>query len=135
MYRIAVCDDEEAVRAQIIRVLSAHPRRDSFSVVEFSSGEALLESLRAGQTYLLLILDIQLQEQNGVTVGRLLREELKDNTTQLLYVGFNTQRGLCRDIQVRKGIAQAINREDMERWAALFQPPDAGELRGEYGPG
>ena len=33
--------------------------------------------------------------------------------TQLLYVGFNTQRGLCRDIQVRKGIAQAINREEV----------------------
>ena len=44
--------------------------------MEFSSGEALLNSLRAGQAYLLLILDIQLQYQNGVTVGRLLREEL-----------------------------------------------------------
>lgn len=35
----------------------------------------------------------------------------------------------------RKDVFQAISREDMERWAALFQPPDAGELRGEYGPG
>ena len=35
----------------------------------------------------------------------------------------------------RKDVFQAISREDMERWAALFQLPDAGELRGEYGPG
>ncbi len=91
MYQIAVCDDEEAIRSQIIRVLSAHPSREAFSIVEFSSGEALLNSLRAGQAYLLLILDIQLQDQNGVTVGRLLREELGDNATQVLYISAHTQ--------------------------------------------
>lgn len=47
---------------------------------------------------------------------------------------------LCRRLEHRvqagrKDVFQAISREDMERWAALFQPPDAGELRGEYGPG
>ena len=114
MYRIAVCDDEEAVRAQIIRVLSAHPRRDSFSVVEFSSGEALLESLRAGQTYLLLILDIQLQGQNGVTVGRLLREELKDNTTQVLYISAHTQYAMeLFDVRPLNFLTKPLNEEKL----------------------
>lgn len=57
----------------------------------FPSGEALLESLRAGQTLFLLILDIELQAQNGVTVGNLLREELGDNATQVLYISAHTQ--------------------------------------------
>lgn len=91
MYQIAVCDDEEAIRSQIVHILAAHPRREEFGVTAFSSGEALLESLRAGQTFFLLILDIELQAQNGVTVGKLLREELGDNATQVLYISAHTQ--------------------------------------------
>ena len=91
MYQIAVCDDEEAIRAQIVRVLAAHPRRGEFVVSEFSSGEALLDSLRAGQTFFLLILDIELQSQNGVTVGKLLREEFRDNATQVLYISAHSK--------------------------------------------
>ena len=84
MYQIAVCDDEEAIRSQIIRVLAAHPRRDDFTVTEFTSGEALLDRLHSGQTYFLLILDIELQAQSGVAVGKRLRDELRDNATQVL---------------------------------------------------
>ena len=91
MYQIAVCDDEEAIRAQIVRVLAAHPRRGEFAVSEFSGGEALLDTLRAGQTFFLLILDIELQSQNGVTVGKLLREELQDNATQVLYISAHSK--------------------------------------------
>lgn len=90
MYQIAVCDDEDAIRAQLVRVLDAHPQRSAFSVAEFSSGEALLADLRAGQTFFLLILDIELQDQSGVTVGKLLREELRDNATQVLYISAHT---------------------------------------------
>lgn len=91
MYQIAVCDDEKAIRAQIIRVLDAHPQRNMFSITEFESGEALLDSLRAGQSFFLLILDIELNSQNGVTVGKLLREELRDNTVQVLYISAHTK--------------------------------------------
>ena len=52
MYQIAVCDDEEAIRTQIIQILAAHPQRDAFGVTAFPSGEALLESLRAAAMFL-----------------------------------------------------------------------------------
>lgn len=91
MYQIAVCDDDEMIRAHIARVLAAHPCWKDFSVVEFPSGEKLLDSLRTGQTFFLLILDIELQDQNGVTVGKLLREELRDNATQILYISAHTK--------------------------------------------
>lgn len=86
MYRIAICDDEAAIREQVIRILDAHPSREKFTLSEFSSGEALLDSLRSGRTYLLLILDIELETTNGVALGRLLRQELRDNATQILYI-------------------------------------------------
>lgn len=91
MYQIAVCDDEEPIRSQILRVLEAHPRREEFGAAEFSSGQALLAALRAGQSFLLLILDIELQDQNGVVVGKLLREELRDNAAQVLYISAHTK--------------------------------------------
>lgn len=91
MYQIAVCDDEEPIRSQIIRVLDTHPRREEFRVVEFSGGKALLDQLRDGQSFFLLILDIELQDQSGVAVGKLLREELGDNTTQVLYISAHTK--------------------------------------------
>lgn len=91
MYQIAVCDDQEPIRAQILRVLDAHPRRALFDVVQFESGEALLDRLRGGQSFFLLILDIELQDQNGVTVGKLLREELRDNAAQVLYISAHTK--------------------------------------------
>ena len=91
MYQIAVCDDEEIIRAQIARVLAAHPNREEFVLSEFASGEALLDSLRAGQMFFLLILDIELQSQNGVTVGKLLREELQDHATQVLYISAHSK--------------------------------------------
>ena len=91
MYQIAVCDDEASIRAQILRVLAAHPRRAEFCAAEFSSGEALLASLRTGQAFFLLILDIELQGQNGVAVGKLLREQLRDNDTQVLYISAHTK--------------------------------------------
>lgn len=50
-------------------------------------------------------------------------------------IPYDSPKGGKRHGTSHKDVFQAISREDMERWAALFQPPDAGELRGEYGPG
>lgn len=86
MHHIAICDDETAVRRQIREMLTHHPQASSFVITEFESGEALCESLQAGQAYLMLILDIQLEQLNGVGVGRFLRSELQDSTTQVLYI-------------------------------------------------
>ena len=58
-----------------------------------------------------------------------LRDSMWDSLTNL---GVGPAMGItAENVAERYG----ISREDMERWAALFQPPDAGELRGEYGPG
>ena len=114
MYQIAVCDDEEAIRAQIVRALSTHPRQGEFVVSEFSSGENLLDNLRAGKTFFLLILDIELQSQNGVTVGKLLREELRDNSTQVLYISAHSK--------------YAMELFDVRPLNFLMKPLDEGKL-------
>lgn len=47
---------------------------------------------------------------------------------------------LCRRLdrraqEARGDVFQTITREDMQAWAALFQPPDGEELAGRYGAG
>ncbi len=86
MHYIAVCDDDETVRGQITAALDSHPRRREFAVEVFSQGEELLAQLRAGNSFLLLILDIQLESASGVEVGRIVRETMRDSATQLLYI-------------------------------------------------
>ena len=71
--------------------------------------EEVMSAFNAGE---ITLMDVDLTGSSAL--GSSGRYQVWDyNTTQLLYVGFNTQRGLCRDIQVRKGIAQAINREEV----------------------
>lgn len=86
MYHIAICEDDSVLRNQIVQTLSTHPRREDFVLHEFEHGEDLLANLQSGASYLLLILDIEMGAVNGVTLGTILRQELKDPVTQILYI-------------------------------------------------
>lgn len=86
MHHIAICDDEPVIRKQLRTMLTGHPLAGELVLSEFDSGEALLETLRAGRRYLLVILDIEMKTVSGVEVGRALRRELGDNHTQILYI-------------------------------------------------
>ena len=86
MFPIAICDDEAAVCSELRRLLALHEKAADFLIYEFHSGEELYESICAGLSFHLIILDIELKSMNGVTVGTLLREHLKDRATEILYI-------------------------------------------------
>lgn len=86
MFPIAICDDETAVCSELRRLLALHEKAADFLIYEFHSGEELYESICAGLSFHLIILDIELKSMNGVTVGTLLREHLKDRATEILYI-------------------------------------------------
>ena len=73
MFRIAVCDDDPAVRRQLSGALRAFSESSGIAVVrdEYPSGSALL-SAYAGQ-YDLLILDVQMGEPDGIATAKALR--------------------------------------------------------------
>lgn len=91
MFPIAICDDEAAVCSDLRRLLSLHEKTAEFLIYEFHSGEELYESICAGLSFSLIILDIELKSMNGVTVGTLLREQLKDRATEILYISGNQE--------------------------------------------
>lgn len=79
MYKIAVCDDEEAVSAQVKGLITEW--NPSVDVVCFSSGEALLENY---QSYEAVFLDIDMAGMNGIETGKAIRRLDKD--TKIVYL-------------------------------------------------
>ncbi len=79
MYKIAVCDDEEAVSAQVKELITEW--NPSVDVVCFSSGEELLENY---QSYEAVFLDIDIAGMNGIETGKAIRKLDKD--TKIVYL-------------------------------------------------
>ena len=79
MYKIAVCDDEEAVSEQVKNLITEW--NPSVDVVCFSSGEALLENY---QSYEAVFLDIDMAGMNGIETGKAIRRMDKD--TKIVYL-------------------------------------------------
>lgn len=73
MYHIAICDDLPEERAVLKRLLSAFAaqRQLSFSIAEFSNGEALVAD--AGVDFDLVFLDIFMGGMNGMETAKNLR--------------------------------------------------------------
>lgn len=69
--RIAVCDDEQAQRAAVCAQL--HAWRPAYTVESFAEGEGLLQRIRQGARYDLLLLDIALPGKDGISVGEQIR--------------------------------------------------------------
>lgn len=67
--KIAVCDDSQAQLAQLRLYLS---ERSGFQLEEFHSGRALLQSIRTGSRFEIVLLDIRLTD----TLGTALAQEL-----------------------------------------------------------
>lgn len=88
MFKIAICDDEPFICSMIE---NAHlDNRDMFNknieIEIFYSGETLCNSLEKENHYDLIFLDIELKLLNGIEVGKKIREDLKDDTMQIVYI-------------------------------------------------
>ena len=74
MWKVAVCDDEAAVRAEVQRFLVQLQAKHNLEleVSCFDSGESLLKGMDRDTD--LLILDIRMDGLSGMNAARLLRE-------------------------------------------------------------
>ena len=76
-------------------------------LASLSRSEELMSSFHAGEVSLI---DVDLTGNS--TLGSAGQYQVWDyDTTQLLYLGFNAQQGLCRDADVRQAITRAIDRD------------------------
>lgn len=88
MYRIAICDDEEKQREQVRQLLLALSVKSGidFEVTAFESGERLIRHYEVGgEPFHILILDIEMNELNGIETARKLRE-MKRQSEQIIFL-------------------------------------------------
>ena len=89
--RIAICDDEVGTCSDIENMILdyAHSHAMQIETEVFYSGESLYRSIEKQCIYDLIFLDIQLMALNGVQVGRLIREQLKNEKVSIVYISSN----------------------------------------------
>lgn len=91
MFKIAICDDIKSTCDEIkdiILNISKGNLSENISIDIFYSGEALISDIREEENlYDLIFLDIELGGKiNGVEVGRIIRGEMDDYITQIVYI-------------------------------------------------
>ena len=85
---IAICDDDPIICAQLEEELNDFrtTHKAELTYQSFTSGLNFFHLLSCGQYFDLIILDIELTEINGIAIGKYLREELNNQTTQIVYI-------------------------------------------------
>lgn len=88
MFKIAVCDDDEKICNLLenyindsCRILHIEAETESFI-----SGKVLKRKLREGENYQIYFLDIELADDTGISVSDCIRNEIKDEAAQIVYV-------------------------------------------------
>lgn len=93
MYRIGICDDEAGTCSELEKMIEGFARTHSLAVKTkvWYTGEALCDSLDAGERVDLLFLDILLTGQTGIEVGEFIRNRLEDMKTAIVFISQKSQ--------------------------------------------
>jgi DNA-binding LytR/AlgR family response regulator len=88
MFRIAVCDDEPTMVADMERMLLRFKEKHKLDleIIAFLSGEELCRTLESGEVFHLLYLDVCMKLLDGIEVSRKIREEYLDESLKIVYV-------------------------------------------------
>lgn len=86
VFCVAICEDEKILCDQLAVFLESYTEKDMLKVDKFYTGSELYEKLLCGEHYDLLVLDIELPGMSGVEVANRVREELKNDQIQILYI-------------------------------------------------
>jgi DNA-binding LytR/AlgR family response regulator len=88
MLKVGICDDEPTVCTKIKDIIFKYSKLNSkkIEVDVFNSGEELYEYLLNDYCLDIIFLDIELDELDGIEVGKKIREEFKNELTQIIYI-------------------------------------------------
>lgn len=92
MYRIAICDDEEQFNITLEQQISDYAARKGIDVdVErYLTPDDFFEDVDKDRMCDILFLDIELDGETGIEVGWRIRDDLKNESVQIIYVSSKT---------------------------------------------
>lgn len=91
MLRIAICDDDivlcSEMESNLLDLGTKYMKK--LDILIFYSGESMLKYIRDGEQFDIIFLDIELGKILGVRIGEVIRDELKDDSVQIIYISAN----------------------------------------------
>lgn len=90
MIKIAICDDEKDTCSELERAIIQYEQNNSVRIdLEiYYSAEYLLQKIDEGQRYDLIFLDIEMDELNGIELGKRLRYQYNDEITKVIFISW-----------------------------------------------
>ena len=89
MFKIAICDDVPSVCSDL-KAMIMDMKNDlickEITIDTFYSGEALIDNIKEENLYDLIFLDIELGKINGVEIGHIIRKQMEDYVTKIIYI-------------------------------------------------
>ena len=88
MFKIALCDNETCFSKQIENIIKGYysENRVLFEFYTFTSGVDLIKYIKNFKRFDLIYLDIEMPELNGIEVAKIIRNDMADNLTEIIYV-------------------------------------------------
>lgn len=118
MYYIAIVDDEISVCHTIRNYLEvvADELKIEMKLSIWTAGEDLYEHLKSGNRQDLMFVDIELVEKDGIWLGGMVREEMEDYNTAIVYFSYEKNYALrLFESQPMDFLVKPVIQEDIRR--------------------
>jgi Response regulator of the LytR/AlgR family len=88
MFRIAICDNDNDIVGEIdTLIMSLQPAVNvPLNVDVYFSGERLMDAMKSGEDYHVIILEVKLEGLDGLAVGNYIRNQLNNSVVEIIYV-------------------------------------------------
>lgn len=114
MFCIAVCDDEPSDREEIVKMTKeiCHLEHIESQISGFSETKELLNAMKSGKDYDLLLLDVMIPHQTGLEVARDLRRQKQD--VFIVFISSNREMALCGyEVSAVRYLAKPLEKEKL----------------------
>ncbi len=88
MFNVAICDDKKQICTRIEDIVLEYSKKNNIKmeVEVFFRASDLFASLKRGDSYQLIFLDIEIPGMNGIELGDNIRNHLDDYSTKIVFV-------------------------------------------------
>ncbi len=84
MIRVAICDDDVVFTTRVEELILDFGRAYSFETCVYFDGSTLLESIRQGNCFDIIFMDMEMKQIDGIRAAKTIREI--DEDVQLIYI-------------------------------------------------
>ncbi len=88
MLKTAICDDDIMIGSQLETYINQYAMQNmiDIEIQVYESGEEMLTHMKEEGVYDLIFLDIEFPRMNGVEIGSYIRNKMKNEATQIVYI-------------------------------------------------